>query len=165
MGVMRISMLVLPVIRPRVTAARAGCPSCTGSVMTVPAVAAETAVRLALIQSAGSNLLGVAWRVVNRLRVLVLVVEAVGRLRVGVRVLATHLRVNGGSVLVLQSVILGSPVLRCVFVFLVRLAGPLFVAPALTRIMMERAEYRHALVRVLLDPESLRRWHRWHEIR
>lgn len=119
MGVMRISMLVLPVIRPRVTAARAGCPSCAGSVMTVPAVAAETAVRLTLVQSAGSNLLGVAWRVVNRLRVLVLVVETVGRLRVSVRVFATHLRVHRGIVLVLQSVILGSSVLRRVFVFIV----------------------------------------------
>lgn len=158
-------MLVLPVIRPRVAAARAGCPGCAGSVMAVPAVAAETAVRLTLIQPAGSNLLGVAWRVVNRLRVLVLVVEAVGRLRVGVRVFAAHLRVHGGIVLVLQSVILGSPVLRRVLVFVVRLAAPLFAASALARIMMERAEHRHALVRVLLHPESLSRWHRWHEVR
>lgn len=111
-------MLVLPVIRPRVAAPRSGCPGGTGSVMAVPAVAPETAVRLTLIQSAGSNLLGVAWRVVNRLRVLVLVVEAVGRLRVGVRVFATYLGVHRGSVLVLQPVILG-PVLRGVFVFVV----------------------------------------------
>lgn len=162
---MRVPMLVLSVIRPRVAAARAGGSGGAGSVMAVAAVAAETAVRLTLVQPAGRcDLVAVACRVIHRLRVLVLVVEAIGGLRVGVRVLAPYLRVHGSGVLVLQPVILG-PVLRRVFVLVVRLARPLLVASALAGIMVKRAQHRHTLVRVLLDSEGLRRWHRWHEVR
>ena len=101
MGMMRISMLVLPMIRPWITAARAGSSSGTGSMMTVTTVAAETTVRLTLVQPTGRYLVAVACRIVHRLRVLIVVIQTVCGLRVGVRVFATYLRVYGSGVLVL----------------------------------------------------------------
>lgn len=156
-------MLVLPVVRPRVTAAGAGGASGAGSVMAVSTVAAEAAVRLALVEPAGGNLVGVPRPVIYRLRVLVLVVETVGGLRIGVRVLSADLRVDRGGLLVLHSVIVRS-VLRRVLVLVVRLARPVLVASALAGVVVQRAQHRDALVRVLFDPEGLGGWHRWHEV-
>lgn len=119
MGMMRVSVFVLPVICPRIAAPRTGGTGRTGSVMAVTAVATETTVRLSLVQPAGRNLLAVSRRVIHRLRVLVLVIETIGWLGIGVRVFSADLRVNRGRVLVLQTVILG-PVLRRVLVLVVR---------------------------------------------
>lgn len=131
--------------------------------MAVTAVAAETAVRLALVQPARGDLLAVPGRVVHRLRVLVLVVETVGGLRIGVRVLSADLRVDRRGVLVLQPVVLPA-VLPGVLVLVVRLARPVLVVPALARVVVQRTQHRHALVRVLLDPEGLGGWHRRYEV-
>lgn len=160
---MRVPMLVLPVVRPRVAAPGAGGTGGPGGVMTVPAVAAEAAVRLTLVQPAGSDLLAVPGTIVYRLRVLVLVVETVGGLRIGVRVLAADLRVDRRALLILEPVIVRA-VLRGILVLVVRLAGPVLVASALAGVVMQRTQHRHALVRVLLDPEGLGGWHRGHEV-
>lgn len=160
---MRVSMLVLSMIRPRVAATRPGGTCGTGCVMTVPAIAAETTVRLTLVQSTGSDLFAVSGPVVHRLRVLVLVVETIGRLGIGVRVFGPYLRVDRSGVLILEPVIVRS-VLRGVLVLLARLARPVLVASALAGIVVQGSEHRHALVGVLLDSEGLGRWHRGHEI-
>lgn len=102
MRVVRVSLLIPAMIRPRVAAAGAGGAGGTGGarcVMAVTAVTAETAVGLTLVQS--TNIIHLITRripsrvrVIHRLTVLVVVEQPIGRLRVRIRILAAHLRVE-----------------------------------------------------------------------
>lgn len=180
MRVMGIPLLVPTVICPGVAAAGAagaGGASGTGRVMTVATVAAETAVGLALIQSAGVGYL-IARRVpgrvriVNRLAVFVVTEQPIGWLRVRVRVLATHLsierrrnvRLTLQTIVVTTVLLLGRQVLILVAARLA-VARTIFAAPVLARVTMQRPQHWHALVGILFEPRGLRGWQRRHEIR
>lgn len=179
MRVVRVSLLVPAVIRPGVAAAGAGGASGAGGagrVVAVTAVAAETAVGLALVQSASIDHL-IARRVpgrvvVHRLAVLVVAEQPVGRLRVRVRVLAAHLGVERRRDvgLTLQTVVVAAVLLlrRQVLILVVAglaVARTLLAAPVLARVAMQGSQHRHALVGVLLEPRDLCSRQGRHEVR
>lgn len=115
---MRVSVLVPAMIRPRVTAAGAAGTGGAGGVMAIATIAAKAAVRLALIQStSGGYLIArcVPGRVsvIHWLAVLVVAEESVGRLRIRIRILAAHLGVQRRRDirLILQAVIIAAVLL------------------------------------------------------
>lgn len=177
MRMMRVPVLVPAVIRSGIAAAGAAGAGGTGGVVAVAAVAAKAAVGLTLVQPAGAHLVRVPGvGVVHRLAVLVVPEKSVGRLRVRVGILAAHLGVERRrSVrLALKPVVVDAVRLlllllllrRQVLVLVAGLAArALLAAPALAGIAMQRAQHRHALVRVLLESRGLRGRQRRHEIR
>lgn len=147
-------------------AAGTGGASGTGRVVAVTAVATETAVRLALIQSADIGYLIARRipgrvRVIHRLAVLVVAEQPIGRLRVRVRVLAAHLGVERRRDvrLTLQTIVVAAVLLRRQVLVLVvaRLAitRTFLAAPVLAGVTMKRAQHRDTLVGVLLEPRCL----------
>lgn len=147
-------------------AAGTGGASGTGRVVAVTAVAAETAVRLTLIQSARisyliARRLSGRVRVIHRLAVLVVTEQPIGRLRVCVRVLAAHLSVEWcrDIRLTLQTIVVAAVLLlrRQVLVLIVArlVITRTFLAPVLARVTMQRAQHRHTLVGILLEPRCL----------
>lgn len=177
MRVMGIPLLVPAVIRPGIAAAGAGGAGGAGRVMAVAAVAAEAAVGLALVQSADVGYLIARRvpgrvRVIHRLAVLVVAEQPIGRLRVRVRVLAAHLgierrrnvRLSLQTVVVAAVLLLGRQVLVLVAAGLA-VARTILAAPVLAGVTMQRAQHRHALIGVLLEPRGLRGRQRRHEVR
>lgn len=175
MRMVRVPVLVPAMIRPGVAAAGASGAGSAGGVVAVAAVAAEAAVGLTLVQPAGAHLVrlpGVG--IIHRLAVLVVAEESVARLRVRVGVLAAHLGVERrrGIGLTLKAVVVAAVLLllllllRQVLVLVAGLAARAFLAvPALAGVAMQRAQHRHALIRILLEPRGLRGRQRRHEIR
>lgn len=177
---MGVPLLVPAVIRPGVTAASATGAGSAGRarrMMAVTAVAAETAVGLALVQSAGVGYLIARRvpgrvRVIHRLAVLVIAEQPIGRLRVRVRIFAAHLGVERRRDvgLTLQTIVVAAVLLLRRQVLVLVVAGlvvtrTLFAAPVLAGVTMQGAQHRHALVGVLLESGGLRRRQGRHEVR
>lgn len=176
---MGVPLLVPAMIRPGVAAASAAGAGSAGRarrMMAVTAVAAETAVGLTLVQSAGVGYLIARRvpgrvRVIHRLAVLVVAEQPIGRLRVRVRVLAAHLGVERRRDvgLTLQTIVVAGVLLRRQILVLVvaglAIARTLLAAPVLAGVTMEGAQHRHALVGVLLEPGGLRGRQGRHEVR